>query len=100
NNAGIGATASGLTLAALGDTTYQNRPLGTTATFTGSSAVASGFLRIGAAGAYTFRTAADDQSILFIDGQAVLSANATGGGAAITDSNLAAVTLDAGLHSF
>ena len=70
-----------------------------TGNFTNSSVVASGYLKITAGGTYTFRIASDDQGILYIDGVAVLSEAATGGGAAIGDSGLASVTLAAGLHS-
>ena len=93
-----GAGASGtFGQVGLGDMGGLNHPTGVTSTnFNGGISVQSGYLQIVSGGNYTFRTAADDSSILYIDGRAIIS-NATGGAAESAGGTT--VFLSAGYHS-
>ena len=99
-NYGAIPTAS-TTVALLADGTFFNRPaVLTSASGANLLAVYSGLLNVTAGGAYTFQTAAQDESQLVIDGVSVISVNTGGGTQSLTDSATSApVTLSAGLHT-
>jgi autotransporter-associated beta strand protein len=93
---GAGATGT-FAQVGLGDVGGFNHPIGVTSTnFNGGISVQSGYLQIVSGGSYTFHTAADDSSILYIDGKAIIS-NATGGAAESAAGTT--VYLSAGYHS-
>src|SRR5262249_19551486 len=56
----------------------------------------SGFLKITTAGSYTFQTASDDGSLLYVDGNLVVNNDGSHSLATVTSS---AVALGAGMHS-
>ena len=99
-NYGAIPTAS-TTVALLADGSFFNRPAALTSpSTTNLLAVYSGLLNVTVGGAYTFQTAAQDESQLVIDGVPVISVNTGGGTQSLTDSATSApVTLGMGLHT-
>ncbi|HEY5311434.1 MAG TPA: autotransporter-associated beta strand repeat-containing protein, partial [Pirellulales bacterium] len=86
--------------APLADTMMGNRPLGVTPNeFNSSTAVFTGLLDITTGGTYEFQTANDDEGMLKIDGQTLLSANATGGTQTLNSSVIASLYLSPGYHT-
>ncbi|OYW77350.1 MAG: hypothetical protein B7Z37_04705 [Verrucomicrobia bacterium 12-59-8] len=94
---GIGFSGSGFRVAQLNDTADANRPAATSASFASSIGAISGFINITSAGNYTFRTAADDGSVLYIDGVPVVGDAA--GAHALTEATPGIINLAVGLHS-
>ena len=79
---------------------FLNRPATTATNFGYSLSSYAGLLNITTGGIYTFAATADDQVALYIDGNLVLSGNATSGTlTGLSDLPSQTVSLSAGLHT-
>ncbi|WP_395730694.1 autotransporter-associated beta strand repeat-containing protein [Prosthecobacter sp.] len=97
NVAGIGFSGSG-TVSLMNDAGMNNRAASTTASNTNGITTLQGLLNINTAGTYTFRSASDDASVLYIDGQLLISDVGPHAGLTEATGN-GQITLSSGYHT-